>query len=76
MINSRNTKWDDSKPEATPTTDDFVRQVHDQLWGDSVGQINAVEESAKKYRNRMVHEASGRIRQDIQAKKMKAIMYT
>jgi hypothetical protein len=78
-----NTTWEDSKPEATPTsnthatptTDDLVRQVHDELQGFSVRPINAVEESAKKRRDRMVHEASGRMRQDEQAKKMKA-MYT
>jgi hypothetical protein len=64
-------------PAQNPTTEDLVRQVHDELKGEgeSVGKINALEESAKKRRNRMLHEASGRMRQDAQAKKMKA-MYT
>jgi hypothetical protein len=70
---NNNTTGDASQSDVTPTTDDLVRQVHDQLRSDSIGKINAEEESAKKRRNRMVQEASGRMRQDLQAKKMKAM---
>jgi hypothetical protein len=77
-VNAKKSRSPNISPEGmfhspTTTTDEFVRKVHDQLRGDSVGQINALEESAKKRRERMVHEASGRMRQDTQAKKMKAM---
>jgi hypothetical protein len=70
-----NTKNRTSNPVATITTDDLVHQVHDQLQSEWVCDINAEEESAKKRRHRMVHKASGRMRQDNQAKRMK-MMYT
>jgi hypothetical protein len=63
---------EDSKPAAKKTTEELVRDVHDQLKDQSAEGIDAVLESAEKRRRRMINEASGRKRQDEQAKKMKS----